>query len=98
MRLPRFVPNDPENPHIVFTKAERARKKAVAGYISHVLKDQCKGNQDIRELDYRTETLFNDAKIEKMNLWEKLSLDIFSGHSPTVDAYRVKKAKLEFER
>ena len=33
-----------------------------------------------------------------MNPWGLMSLDIFSGDSPTVAAYRVKKAKIEAER
>ena len=33
-----------------------------------------------------------------MNPWGLMSLDIFTGDSPTVAAYRVKKAKIEAER
>ena len=69
----------------------------VAGFVKHALKDICKGD-DIHELDDKTETFFNDKKLKKMNLWGKVSLDIFSGHSPTVAAYRKKKQKLEMER
>ena len=92
------MPADPRNPHIILTKAEKARKQAVAGFVQHALKDTCSGNQNIQELDPKTATLFNDEKLSSMNPWGLMSLDIFTGDSPTVAAYRVKKAKIEAER
>ena len=68
IKFPKFIPDDPEKPHLSSTAREKARRLIIREYIKYVLEKQQKEYQH-KQLSPLANTVFNDEKNTNMTYW-----------------------------
>ena len=80
IQFPRFIPDDPEQPHLSSTIREKARRLVIREFIKQTLQNQGKSGKHV-QLSPLERTVFNDERNAQLTLWQRIQMDILADNS-----------------